>query len=294
MPNGLGAILAALAGGAKSYTNLKQREQEEALEAERRAREEQDRQEQKAFQQFEMERELRKMGGRYTDEMGPGTLNPDAPSLVKMDRVEAALPGTETTVGGKTLPPLKIGLTPMKAALGIEPNKERVRMASQATEVPGSGGKRVYLPTADELDDQAFARKQRENKTGRDTIYNENTARDNAEWARTEKELLAYGLTPKQVSGFRVGIKPLSPDQQSQVDIAARRIKSDESQTKIQAMTDFTNSYRQYNNGDNPSVEQVLYFIRSLQSAQDGGKFLMGPPSETSETMSPFYNYRRR
>lgn len=40
MPNGLGAILAALAGGAKSYTNLKQREREEALEAERRAREE--------------------------------------------------------------------------------------------------------------------------------------------------------------------------------------------------------------------------------------------------------------
>ena len=85
MPNGLGAILAALAGGAKGYTNLKQREREEALEAERRAREEQDRQEQKAFQQFTMERELRKMGGRYADEMGPGTLNPDAPSLVKMD-----------------------------------------------------------------------------------------------------------------------------------------------------------------------------------------------------------------
>ncbi len=33
MPNGLGAILAALAGGAKSYTNLKQREREEAIEA---------------------------------------------------------------------------------------------------------------------------------------------------------------------------------------------------------------------------------------------------------------------
>ena len=40
MPNGLGAILAALAGGAKGYTNLKQREREEALEAERLAREE--------------------------------------------------------------------------------------------------------------------------------------------------------------------------------------------------------------------------------------------------------------
>ena len=294
MPNGLGAILAALAGGAEGYTNLKQREREEALEAERRAREEQDRQEQKAFQQFEMERELRKMGGRYTDEMGPGTLNPDAPSSVRTDRVEAALPGTETTVGGRVLPPLKVGVTPMKAALGIEPDKERVRRAGQAIEVPGSGGRRVYLPTADELGDQAFARKQREAKTEyetklnqdrteRETIYNENTARGNTEWARTEKELLAYGLTPKQVAGFKVGIKPLSADQQSQVDIAARKIKSDENQTNLQNMTSFTNSYRQDNNGESPSAEQVLYFIRSLQSAQDGGKFLMGlPPDEKS------------
>lgn len=291
MPNGLGAILAALAGGAKSYTNLKQREREEALEAERRAREEQDRQEQKALQQFAMEREIRNMGGRYTDEMGPGTLNPDAPSLVKMDRVEAALPGTETTIGNRVLPPLKVNLTPMKAALGIEPNKERVRMASQAIEVPGSGGRRVYLSTANEKSNQDFARRQLEGKIERDTIYNENTARNNAEWARTEKELLAYGLTSKQVAGFKVGIKPLSPDQQSAADIAARKMKSDEGQTKIQAMTSFTNSYRQDNNGESPSAEQVLYFIRSLQSAQDGGKFLMGlPPSKAT---SPFYNWRR-
>jgi len=173
MPNGLGAILAALAGGAKGYTNLKQREREEALEAERRAREEQDRQEQKAFQQFEMERELRKMGGRYSDETGPGSSRPDAPSTVTTERLEAALPGTETTVGGRVLPPLKVGVTPMKAALGIEPDKERVRMASQAIEVPGSGGKRVYLPTADELGDQAFARTQRQGKIDREVVAGE-------------------------------------------------------------------------------------------------------------------------
>ncbi len=172
MPNGLGAILAALAGGAKGYTNLKQREREEVLEAERRAREEQDRQEQKAFQQFEMERELRKMGGRYADEMGPGTLNPDAPSSVRTDRVEAALLGTANALppraDGTPRGPLKIGLTPNAANIGIEPDKERVRMASQAIEVPGSGGKsgitrRVYLPTTNELGDQAFARKTLEN-----------------------------------------------------------------------------------------------------------------------------------
>jgi len=167
MPNGLGAILAALAGGAKGYTNLKQREREEALEAERRAREEQDRQEQKAFQQFTMERELQKMGGRYTDDMGPGTRNPDAPSLVKMDRVEAALLGTANALppraDGTPRGPLKIGLTPNAANIGIDLDKERVRMASQAIEVPGSGGRRVYLPTANELGDQAFARKTLEN-----------------------------------------------------------------------------------------------------------------------------------
>jgi len=303
MPNGLGAILAALAGGAEGYTNLKQREREEALEAERRAREEQDRQEQKAFQQFEMERELRKMGGRYTDEMGPGTLNPDAPSLVKMDRVEAALLGTANALppraDGTPRGPLKIGLTPNAANIGIDLDKERVRMASQAIEVPGSGGKsgitrRVYLPTANELGDQAFARKQREGKTEyetklnqdkieRETIYNENMARGNAEWARTAKGLSAYGLTDKQIAGYQFGIKSLSPDQQSAADIAIRKMKSDEGQTKIQAMTDFTRSYREYNNGNSPSSEQVLYFIRSLQSAQDGGKFLMGlPPDEKS------------
>ena len=201
MPNGLGAILAALAGGAKGYTNLKQREREEALEAERRAREEQDRQEQKAFQQFEMERELRKMGGRYTDEMGPGTLNPDPPSLVKMDRVEAALLGTANALppraDGTPRGPLKIGLTPNAANIGIDLDKERVRMASQAIEVPGSGGKRVYLPTTDELDNRKFQREAKEGAqqqavatqnaaTLRKTLATEASAAEEAELANAE------------------------------------------------------------------------------------------------------------
>ena len=204
MPNGLGAILAALAGGAEGYTNLKQREREEALEAERRAREEQDRQEQKAFQQFEMERELRKMGGRYTDEMGPGTLNPDAPSSVRTDRVEAALPGTETTVGGRVLPPLKVGVTPMKAALGIEPDKERVRMASQAIEVPGSGGKsgitrRVYLPTADELGDRKFQRETKE----RGVLEDEDTTKRKT--LATEAELYTQQKRDRDIANLMAG-----------------------------------------------------------------------------------------
>lgn len=290
MPNGLGAVLAALAGGAKSYTNLKQREREEALEAERRAREEQDRQEQKAFQQFAMERELRNMDGWYTDEMGPGTLNPDAPSLVKMDRVEAALPGTETTIGNRVLPPLKVNLTPMKAALGIEPDKERLRKVRQSIEVPGSGGRRVYLSTANELSNQDFARRQLEgkieyenkinqDKVERDTIYKENMARADEEWTRTAKLLSDYGLNDSDIAGFRVGLRPLSAEQKSQ-----------ERKTKVEAMTNFFNSYRQGTNGANPSPEEVMYFIRSLQSAQDGGKLLTGPPP--SKATSPFYNWR--
>lgn len=265
MPNGLGAILAALAGGAGGYTNMKQREREEALEAAKLAREERDRQEQRAFQQFEMERELRKMGGRYIDEMGP-----DAPSLVKMDRVETVLPGTGTTVGGKPLPPLKIGITPMQAALGFEPDKERVRMARQATEVPGSGGRRVYLPTTDELGDQAFARMQRQGKIERAVIANENQDARNVEEGKVTNRLRTAGFSEKVIQGVLSGLKPgdveLSPDKKVDIQLQAARLAADKNSNMGRAIQDFMTK----DPLRSPTASELQFFIDAYKMSSGG------------------------
>lgn len=285
MPNGLGAILAALAGGAGGYVESKQNQRAEALVAEKLRREEDDRKERKAFQQFEMERELRKMGGRYTDEMGPGTLNPDAPSLVKMDRVETALPGTEAMVGDTVLPPLKVGLTPMKAALGIEPNKERVRMASQATEVPGSGGRRVYLPTANELSDQDFARRQREGKSEREVIASEQMVKRNEEEKRVIDRLRGASVSEETIAATLSGLKPtdvgITPQMREELRIQAMRIASESNSAMGHAIQAFMTK----DPLNPPTAGELQFFIDAYKMSSGGPrpKDLNNPPS------NPFY-----
>jgi len=246
MPNGLGAILAALAGGASGYAESKQKQRAEAIEADRIARlkqrEDEDRKDREAARQlqaFALGREREAMGYQSEDALRAALSSAGPPDEYKLSDASYGGLGLDSVPSGPGLttkernaipflggPPGQdtaslrlsgrptLGANPFRTPEALEMVKDagNTELRTDTTRklsqmIDVPGGGKMYVPTADEAAQLAAKR--------RKVIADEATDAANAAIDRTRNLADKDAEDARKKLSERLAATGLTPEQQA-------------------------------------------------------------------------------